>query len=47
MCVINTDYADSLPMADRGYVQYAFHIKDIYNTVNDETLTGSCVLTYR
>ena len=32
--------------ADIEYLQYKFHIKDTYNTVDEETLTGLCASTY-
>ena len=32
--------------ADVEYLKYIFHIKDIYNTANDEILTGTCASTY-
>ena len=32
--------------ADVEYLKYRFLIKDIYNTANDEILTGTCASTY-
>ena len=47
-CYLVIGYADSVLImtADVEYLKYRFHIKDIYNTANDEILTVSCSNTY-